>query len=162
MGGGVKVGDKVVLGGPGDRCGRIGLYKNFADDFASEAEDGTLAITDIDEDGDLWFRHIVAHPSWVKPHRETIVIEPPKVSVLEEASNVVNGPRRETYGHPRDNHSRTAAMWSAYLGIPISMRQVCMLNALQKISRDVNKAHRDNLVDLAGWAANAEMVEEGA
>lgn len=93
---------------------------------------------------------------------------PASLSVLSEAQAVVEGPRRETYGHPRDNHSRTAAMWGAYLGKKlkpgetITMRDVCQLNSLQKISRDANKPHRDNLVDQAGWAANAEMVEEPA
>lgn len=81
-------------------------------------------------------------------------------SILDEAAEVTSGARMATYGHPSVNHARTAQMWSAYLGIPISMRQVCMLNALQKISRDANSDHRDNLVDLAGWARNAEMCED--
>jgi hypothetical protein len=34
-----------------------------------------------------------------------------------------------------------------------------MLNALQKISRDCNAPKEDNLVDMAGWALNAEMCE---
>jgi hypothetical protein len=90
----------------------------------------------------------------------------PAESILDEARRVVDGPRRETYGHPRENHARTAAMWTAYLGkklLPgatISMRDVCQLNSLQKISRDANAPHRDNLVDQAGWARNAEMVTE--
>lgn len=33
-----------------------------------------------------------------------------------------------------------------------------MLNILQKISRDANAPHGDNLVDIAGFAENAHRV----
>lgn len=79
-------------------------------------------------------------------------------SVLAEAGAAVNGPRQGDYGHPAHNHARTAAMWSAYLGVPITPRQVCILNVLQKCARDANRPIRDNLVDIAGWAENGEMV----
>ena len=79
-------------------------------------------------------------------------------TVLAEAARVVDGPRRDDYGTPSENHGRTAAMWSDYLGVPITARQVCMLNILQKISRDAHAAKRDNLVDIAGYVRNAELV----
>ena len=83
------------------------------------------------------------------------------MSILDDAAKAVDGPRRSTYGHPRDNHTRTAALWSAFLGISLSARQVCMMNILQKVSRDAHGvAHRDTLVDIAGYARNAEMLEE--
>lgn len=78
-------------------------------------------------------------------------------SILAEAEAIVHGDRRASYGTPIDNHSRTAALWSAYLGIPVTARQVCMLNILQKISRDAFSAKRDNLVDIAGYAENANL-----
>ena len=78
-------------------------------------------------------------------------------NVLDEAQAIVDGPRRETYGIPMENHTRTAMMWSAYLKTPITPRQVCMLNVLQKISRDAYSPKHDNLVDIAGWARNAQL-----
>lgn len=84
------------------------------------------------------------------------------VTILQEAATVVDGPRRLDYGTPLDNHSRTAAMWAAYLGVPITARDVCMLNVLQKASRDRHGAKRDNLVDIAGYARNAELCETPA
>lgn len=78
-------------------------------------------------------------------------------NIAATAIDIVHGDRNKYYGHPKDNHGRTAQMWSAYLGIPISPRQVCMLNALQKIARDAHREKEDNLVDLAGWALNAEI-----
>lgn len=82
-----------------------------------------------------------------------------ETSALEEARAAVEGPRRTTYGHPLDNHSRTAAMWSAFLGIPITPEQVCWLNILQKASRNVNADHRDNVVDVIGYAANIDILK---
>lgn len=81
-------------------------------------------------------------------------------SILSEAEALVSGDRRDAYGDPLANHQRTADLWAAYLGVPISPRQVCMLNALQKISRDAHAPKRDNLVDLAGYAENAQLVED--
>lgn len=80
-------------------------------------------------------------------------------SILAEATKIVYGDRRAAYGTPAENHGRTAALWSAYLGVPINARQVCMLNVLQKIGRDAHAPGRDNLVDIAGYAENAHLCE---
>lgn len=82
-------------------------------------------------------------------------------SILSEAADIVGGSRQADYGTPLANHSRTAALWSAYLGIPVTARQVCMMNVLQKVSRDVHHSKRDNLVDIAGYAENANLCEPG-
>lgn len=78
-------------------------------------------------------------------------------NILKEAQEIVDGKRRDDYGHPAENHARTAMMWSAYLGVKISPRQVCILNILQKCSRDAHSQIHDNLVDVAGWARNAQL-----
>lgn len=88
------------------------------------------------------------------------VIVKRKETVLEEAARVVDGPRRNDYGTPSENHSRTAAMWSKYLGIEVTMQDVCMLNILQKCARGAHRITRDTLVDIAGYARNAELCEE--
>jgi len=75
--------------------------------------------------------------------------------VLAEAERITTGERRETYGEPTVNHGRTAALWSHYLGRTITARDVCILNILQKISRDAHRPTHDNLIDIAGYAANA-------
>jgi hypothetical protein len=87
-------------------------------------------------------------------------------NILREAEHITAVDRTRFYGHPRANHANTAAMWTAYLerkfgftGTLIA-RDVCAMMILLKISRDANKPNRDNLVDIAGYARNAEQVEE--
>ena len=86
--------------------------------------------------------------------------------MIEEATDIIETARQEAYGHPRDNHGCTAAMWSAYLSrrlrVPVTLtpRDVCHCMSLMKISRDAHLPQRDNLVDVIGWAANVEMAEE--
>jgi len=90
----------------------------------------------------------------------------PKPTILQEAAEVTAGDRQKFYGHPKDNHGNTAALWGAYLtrrfgaGVTLDARDVCLMMALLKISRDANRRKRDNLVDIAGYARNAEMVDE--
>jgi len=91
--------------------------------------------------------------------------------ILKTAESIVNGDRRRDYGHPRDNHGCTAALWRAYLlrrgnaleaggCVSVDAYDVCMLNILQKISRAANRRTDDTLVDIVGYALNAAMVQD--
>lgn len=82
------------------------------------------------------------------------------MNILEEANSLVNGNRQADYGHPLDDFQRTAKMWTAILGFPVTPEQVGLCMCAVKISRQVNHPKRDNLVDLAGYAATVEMVIE--
>ena len=91
-------------------------------------------------------------------------------NILEEANNIVHGDRNEAYGHPEDNHTTTAILFSHFLkrkygkGMGttplLDAEDVCFFNILQKISRAANSYRRDNLVDIAGFAANIEMIKD--
>lgn len=87
-------------------------------------------------------------------------------TVLDEAAQATSQDRNTDYGHPRDNLENTARLWSAYLSrsmraeVTIEPRDVCNMMVLVKVSRDANAPKRDNLVDIAGWARCAEMLEE--
>lgn len=91
---------------------------------------------------------------------------PEKITILDEAARLTSSDRQRDYGHPYDNHTTTAMMWSAYMSRKLGIvmvfdaTDVCVLNILQKLSRHANSPKRDNLVDVAGYARNAEMVEE--
>jgi len=77
-------------------------------------------------------------------------------SVLDIAADLVTGHRSVAYGKPLENHGRTAALWSAYLGVHITAQDVCALNILQKLSRERNCPKRDNRIDVAGYAENMD------
>lgn len=80
------------------------------------------------------------------------------MNILEEANSLVYGDRQASYGHPLDDFERTAKIWSAILGHEVTAEQVGLCMCAVKISRQCNKPKRDNLVDLAGYAATVEMV----
>jgi hypothetical protein len=79
---------------------------------------------------------------------------------LRIADDVVSGNRRNDYGTPLENHSRTARLWTAYLKLEVSAEDVCMLNILQKISRGMHSITPDTLVDICGYARNIQIIRE--
>lgn len=87
-------------------------------------------------------------------------------TILEEATRVVDGPRGADYGHPFDNDSRIAQIWSAILSgtlgmdIELPAHAVAPMMIGLKLSRHAHRRTRDNLVDIAGYARTAEMVED--
>ena len=72
-------------------------------------------------------------------------------TILEEAQRLVHGDRGSAYGHPYDDFSRTAKIWSAILGYDVTPAEVSLCMVGLKISREVNKPKRDNRVDGAGY-----------
>ena len=90
--------------------------------------------------------------------------EPEDNSILAEAARITQGDRRASYGVPLDNHSCTAELWTAWLrrrygaAVPaLTAEDVCLMMVMQKCAREANTPKRDNLVDIAGYAANAQM-----
>jgi len=75
--------------------------------------------------------------------------------------------RGQNYGSPKENHTRTARLWNAYLASrgrenvpPLGPTDVCFLNILQKVSRCLSggKPTQDTLRDIAGYARNIEII----
>lgn len=86
--------------------------------------------------------------------------------LLTTADKIVNGDRQRTYGHPAVHHTRTASLWSAYLGSEVRPQDVSILMILDKASRMRGKNKPDNAVDIAGYAAvhgkvMAELERQG-
>jgi len=79
-------------------------------------------------------------------------------TILEEAQRLVYGDRQADYGHPIDDWTRTAAMWSAILGVPVTAEQAVMCMVTVKLSREVNRPKRDNRTDAAGYAAVLDLI----
>lgn len=102
-----------------------------------------LEVWRLDREGD---RCIELDPNEVPPHHE--------------AETIVNGARQADYGHPLDDFSKTAQIWSAILGIDITPEEVALCMVGVKISREVNKPKRDNIVDAHGYLMTYAMVQD--
>jgi hypothetical protein len=73
---------------------------------------------------------------------------------LQEAKNIIDNDREETYGDPGVNIRRIAELWSAYLGAPVTASDVCWMMVLHKASRAKHKPdHQDNETDAIGYIA---------
>lgn len=93
-----------------------------------------------------------------------------EMNVLKEANAIIYGDREKTYGHPSKNLKTIATMWNAYLiasgamqadGGIIVAKDVAALMMLVKVARFANDPnHRDNLVDICGYAALVERCDE--
>ncbi|QBP30536.1 hypothetical protein SEA_CHARM_55 [Mycobacterium phage Charm] len=82
-------------------------------------------------------------------------------SILEEAQRLIHGDRNKNYGHPRDNFSDIAALFSGYLERPISDIDVANLMILVKVARVKDAGyHRDSFTDIAGYAGCVERIYE--
>ena len=94
--------------------------------------------------------------------------EPAKpINVCREAEKLVLGDRNESYGSPADDYTKTAKVWSGLLahklkhGVEITPKEAVLMMAAMKISREMHKHKRDNLVDCAGYVLCAEWIQNG-
>jgi hypothetical protein len=88
-------------------------------------------------------------------------------SVLEEAQALVYGPREASYSPPQRDFAKTAKMWTGLLaetlrpGVEITPEEAVLMMVCLKLSREVYRHKRDNLVDAVGYLACAERIVEG-
>jgi hypothetical protein len=89
------------------------------------------------------------------------------LTILDEAAEIVAGPRRRAYGGPREGLGRIAGLWASYLADRPDARKaldaadVARMMILLKIARDAHRPSRDNLIDIAGYAECLEIVQGG-
>lgn len=105
------------------------------------------------------------------PPEALVVIPDPPVRVVKEeeqllldAIKTVTEDRQDQYGNPEDSLGTIARYWNAYLAskghndIQLSDADAGMLMILLKVAREANKPKRDNLLDIAGYAAITSRV----
>lgn len=89
------------------------------------------------------------------------------VGVLDAAKRLTEGDRHRDYGHPADDFSRVALMWTGILknklreDAVVSAGDVPLCMIAVKIARQSHRHKRDNLVDIAGYAQTAAMLADG-
>ncbi len=81
---------------------------------------------------------------------------PDRAAVLRRAEHLTCGDRNASYGAPTVNMADTAALWSAFLGTPVTGAQVAVCMALVKAARlRASPDHFDSHVDAAAYMAIA-------
>lgn len=78
--------------------------------------------------------------------------------ILTEAASLINGERAQQYGDATECFGRIAALWSALLDIVITPNDVANMMILLKVARTRDTYHRDSYVDIAGYAALVEQI----
>ncbi len=100
----------------------------------------------------------------VELHELAIAEATPDETVLSEAARITDGARQSDYGHPCDDFTRTAMMWTAILdwklreNTEINATDIPLCMIAVKLARQSHRHKRDNLVDIAGYARTASMV----
>ena len=77
--------------------------------------------------------------------------------ILKQAHEVITGPRRDADGDPVVSFIPVAETWSHIFGTKITPHQVQLAMIALKLFRESNKHQRDNLVDICGYAALADV-----
>jgi len=76
--------------------------------------------------------------------------------IARHAAKVVSGDRAMTHGESLENHSNIAALWTGYLDLPITPKDVANMMVLLKIARTKAGQHNpDDYLDAVGYAAIA-------
>ena len=79
--------------------------------------------------------------------------------LLRHAAGVIEN-RRQQYGPPKALFDHIAKRWSLVLGTEVTPTQVALCMIDLKVARLVHDpAHRDSIVDLAGYAACLREVQ---
>ena len=82
------------------------------------------------------------------------------MSLLDDAKLLTTTDRREVYGHPAEDFTRIAALWTPLLGVLITPQQVGLCMIALKLARESYGHQRDTLVDIAGYASCIQDIEE--
>lgn len=76
------------------------------------------------------------------------------------AARLVNEDRAHLYGHPLDNLTRAANIWSVILDVDVTPEQVALCMVGLKIARQVHKETPDNVADAIGYLLTYGMIGE--
>lgn len=81
--------------------------------------------------------------------------------ILQTAEKLVNGNRDRTHGDKAVNHKNIASLWSSYLEVKITAKDVAILMVLLKLARTKAGEHNiDDYIDACGYSAIAGELND--
>lgn len=109
----------------------------------------------MDEEGFPQLSRVyTTHAPWKAPWLEP-VFEDNCHTLAAEADYLVHGPRSGSYGPPIEDFSKVAALASTLLygklKKPLDPEDIALFMVAIKLSREIHKHKRDNLVDMIGY-----------
>lgn len=78
--------------------------------------------------------------------------------VLKTADSLIHGDRAKAYGHPHDNATVWAQLFSAATGLYVIAEHYPISQICVKLARQRSKHKQDNLVDIAGYVGVWDMI----
>ena len=87
---------------------------------------------------------------------------PPAPGILAEAQQLVAGARQKAYDHPSTNYKRVAQGWAVLVNANngvINAKTAALMMIWLKMTREAHATKRDNLVDIAGYAQVASIIQ---
>jgi len=102
-----------------------------------------------------------------KSHSDNMDSTTDRAWLLRKAESIVCGDRNQEYGEPVENMSRTAAMFSAYLGdrrgTDMDSTDIAVFGIILKLGRLAHDAgSADSWLDVAGYASIGFEAAESA
>ena len=101
----------------------------------------------------------LSHPDNSTRTKTAMQPSAPIQSILAEASAIITGPRRESYGDVRQSFLDIATLWSVILRHKVTSQDVARCMIAFKLLRETNKPARDNRVDICGYTALLDKLE---
>ena len=84
-------------------------------------------------------------------------------TILEEAQSLIYGDRHEAYGPAGESFARTGKIMGVLLKLDrdLTAAEVAMFFIVHKLNRESYNPKRDNRVDIAGYTALLDDLNEG-